>query len=495
MQHRPVHRSLNRRRFLGASVGAAAAVGFAGNGGFGAQARQTASPVPAAGLNKDFGGVEIRIATIAEYYAYAFRMFQEQIEQELGVTLSIEVVPANDLYARNIQDYVSGTTSYDVAFFLPYQLPDFAPHLDPIGDLMSQYGLDPMLDDVLPAFRNFYTIWDGRHMTLPFDGDHHLMMYNRDAFENTELQGQFEEEHGYPLAPPTDYGQYLQMAEFFHTNPWRKDGGQGYGAAEGYLNPEWWFENRLASSGAVYFDEEMNPLINTPNAIAAAQNLVDCAAFNPPGANTFGYQEVENAIAQGDVALSINWSSAFRTSMDPAKSKVVGRIGTAVTPGMMVNGELIRRPALCTGWVLGVPTYGPNKEAAAYVAWYYTRPEVHTAHIIDPNTGVDAYRSSSIQSPEFGEKYGEEFVQTIDDSLAVGFPDLQLPNAFEYYTSLSNQLKEAATGGKSAEDAMNQVAAEWNEITDRMGRDQQIAAWNTAYDAMKAQGIEYVPME
>ncbi|MFT4038799.1 MAG: extracellular solute-binding protein [Thermomicrobiales bacterium] len=490
---RPLYpRSLNRRRLLGASAGAAAGL-LAGRAGIRAQ---DASPVsvPDANLGKDFGGTTIRIATIAEYYAHAFRMFQEQCEQELNVKLSIEVVPAADLYARNMQDYVGGSTSYDVAFFMPYQLPDYAAHLDPIGDLMAQYGLDPLLDDILPAFKNFYTIWDGKHMTVPFDGDHHLLLYNKDAFGNADLQAKFESEAGYPLAPPETYDQYLAMAKFFQENPWRTDGGTGYGTAEGYLDPAWWFENRLASSGAVYFDEQMNPLINTPNAIMAAQNLVDAAAYNPPGANAFGYQEVENAIAQGDVALSINWSSAFRTSMDPNKSKVVGKIGTAVTPGFMVNDELIRHDALCTGWVLGIPTYGPQKEAATYVAWFYSQPSVATAHILDPNTGVDAYRLSSIQDPAFAEKYGADFVTTIDDSITVGFPDLQVANAFEYYTSLTNQLKEAVTGSKSVEDAMNQVATEWNEITDRMGRDLQIEAWNKAYTAMKDQDITFIPL-
>ena len=491
---RPLDRPLNRRRFLGVTLGTASAAALAGRGS-GVRAQTEQATVAASGSSKNFNNTEIRIGTSTEYYAYAFRMFQDQVEQELGVTLSIDVVPPNDLYARNMQDYAAGSTSYDVNFFLPYQLPDYAPHMDPLGDLLGQYGLDPELDDVLPSFRNFYTSWDEQLMALPFDGDLHLLLYNKDALEAPDLQQQFEEQYGYPLAAPTDYEQYRQMAEFFNVTAWRKDGGQGFGTAEGYLEPEWWYENRLASSGAVYFDEEMTPLINSKNAIAAAQNLVDIAAFVPPGSNTFGYQEVENAIAQGDVALSINWSSAYRTSTDPAKSKVVGKIGTAVTPGMMVNGQLIRRPALCTGWVLGVPTYGKNKEAAAHVAWFYTRPEVHTAHIIDPNTGVDAYRRSSLQSEEFGAKYGTDYVKTIEDSLAVGFPDLQLPNAFEYYKSLSNQLKEAATGTKPVEDAMNQVAAEWKDITDRMGSDLQREAWNKAYAAMKAQGIEYIPME
>lgn len=494
MHQRALDRPLNRRRFLGASLGAASVALGAGRGAR-VRAQEAKATVAPSGLSKNFGNKEISIGASTEYYAYAFRMFQDQVEQEFGVKLKIDVVPPADLYARNIQEFATESSSYDLTIFLPFQLPDYAPHLEPLEELLTQYQLDPKLDDVLPVFRDVYSKWEGRLLSLPFDGDHHLLMYNKDAFENPDLQAQFQAKYGYPLAVPADYEQYRQMAEFFNQTPWRKDGAQGFGTAEGFGQPEWWWENRFGSFGAVYFDEEMNPLVNSKNGIAAAQNLVDVAKFSPPGSNQFGYQETENALAKGDVALSINWSSAFRTSTNPAKSSTVGRIGSAVPPAAMVNGQRIQHAALCTGWSLGVPRYGENKEAAAHIAWFYSRPEVHTVHIVNPDTGIDAYRVSSLDSEEFGATYGADFVKTIKDCLAVGFPDLQLPNAQEYYTRLSDQLKEAIAGTKSVEDAMNQAASDWTEITDRLGKDRQLENWMKAYEAMKAQGIQYMPMQ
>lgn len=490
---------LTRRRFVELSLGAAS--GLAMSRAPQRATAQEATPVPKSAtvpspnLGKDFGGKEIRMGTSTEYYAYALRMFQDQVEKEFNVKLKIDVVPATDMYQRNITEFTSGSTSYDVLMFLPFTLPDYAPHLVPLDDQGKKLNLDFKLDDVLPSFREIYSTWNGKIVSIPFDGDVHLLMYNKDAFENPELQQKFKAEHNYDLAIPSTYDQYLDMAKFFNENPWRKDGQKGYGVAEGYNGPEWWYENRLGSYGAVYFDENMEPLINGKNAIAAADNLVQTAKFSPPGSNSFGYQETENALVKGDVALSINWSSAYRTSTNPAKSTTVGRIGTAVTPAAMVNGQLNRRDALCTGWSQCVPKYSKNIEAATYIVWFYSQPAVHTAHIIDPDTGVDAYRVSSLDNEEFVASYGADYVKVIKDAIAVGFPDLQVPNAFEYYTSLDNGLKEAIAGSKSTADAMNGIAKEWKDITDRMGADQQKAAWNNEYDKMKAQGIKYIPMQ
>ena len=380
---------LSRRRFVGLSLAAVSSLAGAERlrGTFAGQATPDGANVPPANLGKDFGGKEVRIGASTEYYAYALRMFQDQVQKEFNVKLKIDVVPATDMYQRNLTEFTSGSSSYDFFMFLPYQLPDYAPHLEQLDTLLAQYQLDPTLDDVLPAFRNIYSTWDGKILSMPFDGDVHLLMYNKDAFENTDLQQKYKATFGDDLGVPDTYDKYLQMAQFFTENPWRKDGQKGYGVAEGLNGPEWWWENRFGAYGGVYFDEEMQPLVNSKNGIAATTNLVQVAKFTPPGANSFGYQETENALVKGDVALSINWSSAFRTSTNPQKSTTVGRIGSAVTPGAMVNGKLNRRDALCTGWSLGIPKYARDKEAAAYLVWFYTRPEVHTAHILDPDTG------------------------------------------------------------------------------------------------------------
>lgn len=463
-----------------------------------AAAQPTSTFVPATvaapAVKKNFNGATIKIAASTEYYAYALRQYRDQIEKEGNLKLNIDVVPGSDLFQRNITEYTTQSTSYDITMFLPFQLPDYAAHLEPVKPLMDKNGFDLKLDDIIPTFRNVYTTWGGTLLAVSFDGDMHMMYYNREAFENTDLAKQYQDKTGKSLVPPATWDDYASLAQFFTETPWRKDGQKGYGTAEGLSGPNWWWQNRLGAYGGVYFDESLNPLINSKNAVLATDNLVKVAAYMPPGANNFGYQETENALAKGDVALSINWSSTGRVVTDPKKSAVVGKIGFAVTPGGVVNGKTLAHPALATGWSFGIPKYGKQKDAASYVVWFYSQPAVHLHFCLDPQTGIDAYRSSVLDNDQFVSTYSKPYVETIRQSLQLGFPDLQVPGSSGYYTPLNDALSQAITKVKPTADALNTAADEWNKISNRIGKQKQTDAWNQAYTAMKAQGLEYKPI-
>ncbi len=461
-----------------------------------AQPTSTFVPVTVAApaVTKNFNGATVKIAASTEYYAYALRQFRDQIEKAGNLKLNIDVVPGTDLFQRNITEYTTQSTSYDITMFLPFQLPDYAPHLEPIKPLMDKNGFDLKLDDILPVFRNVYTTWGGTMLAVSFDGDMHMMYYNRDAFENTGLAKQYKDKTGNDLAPPATWDDYAALAQFFTDTPWRKDNQKGYGTAEGLGGPNWWWQNRLGAYGGVYFDDALKPLINSKNALLATDNLVKVAAFMPPGSNSFGYQETENALAKGDVALSVNWSSTGRAVTDPKKSAVVGKIGFAVTPGAVVNGKALVHPALATGWSLGIPKYGKQKDAASYVVWFFSQPEVHLHFCLDPNTGIDAYRSSVLANDQFISLYSKPYVDAIKQSLQLGFPDLQIPGASAYYTPLNDALTQAITKVKPMADALNTAADAWDKISDRVGKQKQTDAWKQAYTAMKAQGLEYKPI-
>jgi multiple sugar transport system substrate-binding protein len=51
--------------------------------------------------------------------------------------------------------------------------------------------------------------------------------------------------------------------------------------------------------------------------------------------------------------------------------------------------------------------------------------------------------------------------------------DLRITGAFEYFDTLDAQLARAVAGELTSQAALDQVAKDWNAITDRLGRDQQ----------------------
>ncbi len=482
---------VDRRDFLRIAAGATA-MGVVGG--------WQAMALPArAAARKNFGGKTVRVAASAEYYAVAFRMFREQVEQEYGIKVVPDVIPSQEAYQRVMLEFSSRASSYDIVMFSPQWLADFAPHLEPLKPMADAAGLNLQLEDVLPAFRDMYSTWAGTLYAMPFDGDMHIMYYHTGAFGNPEFQKRFRDKYGYPLAPPQTWEQYRDVAEFFNGWDWFGDGQKHYGASDGYRPGRtgfWWYMGRFANYGGAYFDEEMRPLINTPNGVKALQNMVDIYQAAPPGSSNFGYTEVENALVKGDVALSTNWTSVARVAEDPNRSKVVGKIGYGMLPGTMIGGKLHRVGSLASGWSLGIPRYSANKEAALYALELYTRPNVSLKICLNPATGVDYTRRSSVESSEARAAWSSaaKFVEVIRASVDVGFPAPLIPGAEEYMKVCGDAMAAAVTKTKGVKQALDDAAREWDRITDRLGRDAQKRLWKSQYDAMKKRGLVYKPL-
>ena len=51
--------------------------------------------------------------------------------------------------------------------------------------------------------------------------------------------------------------------------------------------------------------------------------------------------------------------------------------------------------------------------------------------------------------------------------------DLRIPGAAEYFDALDTGLAQAVAGQVSSQSALDTVAQQWDQITDRLGRDQQ----------------------
>jgi len=57
---------------------------------------------------------------------------------------------------------------------------------------------------------------------------------------------------------------------------------------------------------------------------------------------------------------------------------------------------------------------------------------------------------------------------------------LRIRGTPEYWSVLDGELAAALGGRKSAEQALDDVAAVWEDITDRLGREQQLEAYQAA---------------
>ena len=59
----------------------------------------------------------------------------------------------------------------------------------------------------------------------------------------------------------------------------------------------------------------------------------------------------------------------------------------------------------------------------------------------------------------------------------VSFPDVILVGGAEYMDLLDKEVQAAVTGLKSAKKALDDAAENWEAVTDRYGRENQIEQW------------------
>ena len=183
-----------------------------------------------------------------------------------------------------------------------------------------------------------------------------------------------------------------------------------------------------------------------------------------------------------------------KKSNDPELSEIVGDVGVAVVPGWkMDDGTVVHRAMMPVGRVLGVAKDSANKEAAYWVAKHlsYDRSLDDVATML---TGLDPYRYSHFAHPEAFKMFADEEVATtylkgVEANMAVGFPEIFIPGSAAYTDALDLHVQKALTGEETAEEALAAAAVEWDAITDKVGREQQVELWQQALESYRSLGL------
>ncbi|MCZ7546003.1 MAG: hypothetical protein M5R40_21875 [Anaerolineae bacterium] len=74
-------------------------------------------------------------------------------------------------------------------------------------------------------------------------------------------------------------------------------------------------------------------------------------------------------------------------------------------------------------------------------------------------------------------------------ALQDGFPEIFIPGAAQYEDVLDLHVNRALAGEETPQEALDAVAAEWEAITDRLGREAQIAVWQQALESYRTLGL------
>lgn len=447
----------------------------------------------------DFGGVTIRVMGDAGHNMNPFGFWAPEFENA-GVSVSVIEVPFGEVYSKEKAEFVAGSSDLDLVSLYPAFIGDFASndYLLPLDDLIAKY--DPKLDDVITAFRELYLSWEGKTYAVPFDGDVHMLIYRKDLLEHADERAAFEEKYGRELGVPQTWDEYVEVGEFFTRKAGATLAGEKlarpfYGCAEyGQRGFSWaWFMNRFASRGGVYFDEQMNPQINSPDAVAALENMQQAVKrCSPPDVLNFGYDQLRDILIKGDAFMVVQWTDVPKKGADPEQSAVVGKLGYALVPGTELGGSVNHRAMMPVGRVLAVAKNSKNPEAAFWVAKYIS-DDKSLFNVSTPLTGLDPYRESHMEPSAYkmfeSEDDAKAYLEAVSGNLEVGFPEIYIPGAAQYADALDLAVNQVLAGEAQPKKALDQAASEWNRITDQLGRERQVQLWQTALKTYRKLGL------
>ena len=434
-------------------------------------------------------------------------------EAQTGGHVQLQAFAFGDLFEKIITELQTGTGNYDVLIFPADWAGDFmAPgYLEPIPEDVWN-SLDP--EDVLPLYADRITGWGSTRYALPYDGDSHMMYYRKDLVSPTSpYAADFEAKYGYPLDEPKTWKEYIDIATFFNGMEVETAGEKAAiaGVAEAMrrnAQSYWVFLSHAAGYAKVpgnpcfFFScDDMTPQVNNPGWARALTEYVSLVDLGSPDMINWDVADTRIQFPAGVSVFNIDWGDVGPISIDPNRSVIGGQVGFSVLPGgeqywdyvtkqwVTPDSGVNRAPFIAFGgWIIGVSKDSKVKDAAMDFARFMARPELVKVLSVSPDTGINPARSSQLDDVEMWVKAGfdqasaEDYLQairdTIDDPNAV--LDLRITGSAEYLQTLDVEIARAVAGEVTPQEALDNVAKQWNEITERLGRDNQLAQYRAA---------------
>jgi multiple sugar transport system substrate-binding protein len=466
----------------------------------------------------DTWGDQVDMMTLKATVSQPLFRFADMWEEERGqgATVNITEVPIGNFHQKIFTDLVTGRGQYDAFLTASWYTGDYFAGDQYIYSLEQFRQSDefdhPQWDPetVLPAMRDLYK-WDGRWVGVPNDNDGQVMYYRKDILSNSQFQQQFQEEMGYELPnPPQTIEEYLDVAEFFDGKDWDNDGSSDHGVsmhlkvnAQGMFHFMSWAAPYVVSPENERFwfsAEDFEPLVNSPGHVAALEDLMELVQYGPEGMISWTLGESWDLFLKGDAVITFTWGDLGALAQDTEESSVKGKIGAAHMPGTMraydpIDGQWVEfdepnKVGNTTGgsWHGVISTLSDAPHATydylAYMAteenafWNFTRGWTgvdpgRTFAFLEPNgtASVEAYAEQGWNESDV-QSYTNAFYNNFTNEHQL--PYLMIPGANRYWRALDVQLNEAVSGQKSAEEALQTAYENFQKITERRGREQQL---------------------
>src|SRR5882672_2499683 len=246
------------------------------------------------------------------------QLLAPEFAKQFGGTLQVSAVPYDQLTSQQILDVQGGAGQFDIFDYFLGVLVDAGALVDLTDYIAGNAALD--VADYLPSIYDPHTLLNGRRYGLPFDGDTHVLYYNKAIFDR------------YGLTPPNTWDDYDRATRTITEG----SGRTVFGAVvEGQQVPMILgcsFINRLAGYGGTLVGPDGAPKLTSDEAHAALQHLVNVAPYALPTPLQIGFDQANSAFLSGQAAMLDTWTDLGLKAQDPKSSKIVDQWGVVPLP-------------------------------------------------------------------------------------------------------------------------------------------------------------------
>jgi multiple sugar transport system substrate-binding protein len=337
----------------------------------------------------------------------AIQSFIPAFERATGHKVNITEVPYGEMHQKLMLAVQLKQRQYDVAQFDNSFLTPFGA----AGTMMP-------LDDRIAASKDYdiadfgkgqqdYGKYKGQTLGLTLSTEPFIQWYRTDIYDALGLK------------PAKTWDEFRANAKAV------KDSGKGDGIIFGFgPNVSWWWMTMVWSFGGQLYDQNYNPMVNSPEAVAGTQFLKDMLAYAPAGALSASSDDATIKFLSTDIGAMIQYSGYWGMLLDPANQKHLGKIGTAPMPKGVADVTHL------AGWNIGIPTDAKNPD----VAWQFLEFVLGKSNAKNYlNAGAAAIgRKSIIADPELVAKYSYLPVLDIPEGTRIErYPQIRVWPEFE----------------------------------------------------------------
>lgn len=450
-----------------------------------------------------------------------------------GATMEIVEIPYNQLGTTIPADFLTGQYTYDAFVGAAWQYGDWVSNgwIQPIDQWISDERFPSWSpDDTAAPFRALLQ-WGGQTYGTQMDGDAQLFYYRYDILNDPKWQEAYKTETGSDLPnPPTTWQQLKSVMAFFNGKDWNEDGDPDDGISlhlaagqQGHFH----FAT-LAASFAVtpaegddptavskydnvfWFDpDDMTPLINQPGHVRALEFLKELAGTGQEAQYGWQLGEAWDNFLGGNAIATFSWGDVGSLSQNPERSVIKGKLGASA---ILCSEEWYDRETSqfvtdaanpnCVGnttggsWHPTMSAFTEIPELTYFFMSMLANPTINFYNATSGWQGIDPCCTYQLYEPRG--------TATSEDYTAVGFDAgdmeryinsygsnvydkptyltyLRIPGTLEYIqTVLDIRLSEAMTDQSTPQEALDATAADWEKITDDLGREDQLRIYQEA---------------